>query len=81
MRRMGSSLLSFREALDGHLKNIEMPVLVIWGKQDRLIPYEVALRFQSKLPNAKLVIIEGCGHMVLWDCSDRVLPEVVAFTR
>jgi pimeloyl-ACP methyl ester carboxylesterase len=80
LQRMGSSLLSFREALDGRLGNLNMPILVIWGKEDRLIPYTVA-RFQRELPGAKLVTIESCGHMVLWDCSDRALPEVTAFIR
>jgi pimeloyl-ACP methyl ester carboxylesterase len=81
LRRMGSSLLSFRETLDGRLGNIKVPVLVIWGKEDRLIPYEVALRFQRELPEATLVTLEGCGHLVLWDCSNRALPEVIAFLR
>jgi pimeloyl-ACP methyl ester carboxylesterase len=81
LQRMGSSLLSFREALDGRLGNLNMPILVIWGKEDRLIPYTVALRFQRELPGAKLVTIDSCGHMVLWDCSDRALPEVIAFIR
>ena len=81
LRRMGASLLSFREVLDGRLGSIKMPVLVIWGKEDRLIPYDVALRIERELPTAKLVIIEGCGHMVLWDCRERALPEVIAFLR
>ena len=80
-RRMGTSLLSFRDALDGRLGSVKIPVLVIWGKEDRLIPYEVALRFQRELPQAQLVSLEGCGHMVLWDCRERALPEVLAFLR
>jgi pimeloyl-ACP methyl ester carboxylesterase len=80
-RRMGTSLLSFRDALDGRLSNVKIPVLVIWGKEDRLIPYEVALRFQRELPQARLVSLERCGHMVLWDCRERALPEVLAFLR
>ena len=80
-RRMGTTLLSFREALDGRLSSLKIPVLVIWGKDDRLIPYEVALRFQLELPQARLVSLEGCGHMVLWDCSERALPEVLEFLR
>ncbi len=58
-----------------------MPVLIIGGKEDRLIPYEVALRLQHELPQAKLVTLEGCGHLVLWECSDRALPDVIAFLR
>jgi pimeloyl-ACP methyl ester carboxylesterase len=78
---MGASLLSFRDALDGRLENVRMPVLLLWGKADRLISYEVAQRFERELPQAKLVALEGCGHLVLWDCSDRALPEVLAFLR
>jgi pimeloyl-ACP methyl ester carboxylesterase len=81
LRRMGASLLSFREVLDGRLGSIKMPVLIIWGKDDRLIPYDVALRFERELPNAKLVSIEGCGHLVLWECSDRAIPEVITFLQ
>lgn len=45
------------------------------------IPYEVAKRFERELPQAKLVAVEGCGHLVLWDCGDRAIPEVLAFLR
>ena len=79
LKRMGASLLSFRDALDGRLEKVRMPVLLIWGKEDRLISYEVAHRFEGELPHAKLIILEGCGHLVLWECGDRVLPEVLAF--
>jgi pimeloyl-ACP methyl ester carboxylesterase len=80
-RRVAESLLSFRDALDGELAKVRMPVLVIWGKEDRLIPHEVALRLQRELPHAKLVTLEGCGHLVLWECSDRAIPEVSAFLQ
>ena len=81
LKRVGAALLSFRDALDGKLERVRMPVLLIWGKGDRLISYDVAQRFQRELPQAKLVAFEGCGHMVLWDCSDRAIPEVLAFLQ
>jgi pimeloyl-ACP methyl ester carboxylesterase len=81
LRRVGQSLLSFRDALDGRLENVRMPVLLVWGTADRLIPFEVARRFERELPHAKLVALEGCGHLVLWDCGDRAVPEVLAFLR
>ena len=80
-RRMGASLLSFRDVLDSRLGSLKLPVLIVWGKEDRIIPFEVALRFQRELPDAKLVALEGCSHMVLWDCSERALPEVLAFLK
>lgn len=80
-RRVAASGLSFRYALDGQLANVRMPVLLIWGKEDRLIPYEVALRLQRELPQAKLIGLEGCSHLVFWECRDRALPEVLSFLR
>ena len=80
-RRVGTSALTFRDALDGKLKNVRMPVLLIWGKADRLIPYEVALRLQRELPQAKLIGLEGCSHLVFWECREQALPEVLAFLR
>jgi pimeloyl-ACP methyl ester carboxylesterase len=78
---VGESLLSFRDALDGRLENVRMPVLLVWGTADRLIPFDVARRFERELPQAKLVALEGCGHLVLWDCGDRAVPEVLAFLQ
>lgn len=81
IRRMGASLLSFRDALDGRLEKIKMPVLLVWGKEDQLIPYEVALRLKHELPQAQLVTAERCGHLVLWECPDQSLPEIISFLR
>jgi len=58
-----------------------MPVLILWGKEDRLIPYEVALRLQRQLPQAKLIGLEGCGHLVFWECRDQALTEVLSMLQ
>lgn len=79
IKRMGESLLSFRDAMDGRMGQVRMPVLLVWGKEDRLIPYQVAQRLEHELPQAKLFALDGCGHLVLWDCGDRVIPEVLGF--
>jgi pimeloyl-ACP methyl ester carboxylesterase len=57
--RSGTSLLSFRDALDGHLATIETPTLLIWGEGDRLIPYDVGQRMAHELPHARLVGLPG----------------------
>jgi len=79
--RSGTSLLSFRGALDGHLATIETPTLLIWGEGDRLIPYDVGQRMAHELPHARLVRLPGCGHLVLWECRDRALPEALNFLQ
>ncbi|MDO5509353.1 MAG: alpha/beta hydrolase [Weeksellaceae bacterium] len=44
------------------LPKIKIPVLLIWGKQDNVTPPEVAVEFDTELPNSKLVWIDKCGH-------------------
>ena len=38
------------------------PVLVIHGEHDPLVPVSEAQKTASAYPNAKLLVIEGCGH-------------------
>lgn len=38
-------------------------VLIIHGKQDRLVPASNSRRLVQMLPNAKLVELDACGHL------------------
>ena len=40
-----------------------MPTLLIWGEFDARSPLEVARQFEQAIPDAKLTIIEGAGHV------------------
>jgi pimeloyl-ACP methyl ester carboxylesterase len=44
------------------LKTIKIPTLIIWGKEDNLIPFEYAEKFVSLIHNCQLVPMEDCGH-------------------
>ncbi len=44
-------------------KNIKIPVLLIWGDHDQIIPLSIGQRLASEIPNAKLEIIPECGHV------------------
>ena len=44
-----------------------MPVLVLWGREDRWIDVKDAGRLGEKLGARKVVIIEGAGHLVMYD--------------
>lgn len=45
----------------------KMPVRVIWGEEDRWIPVETAERLKEKLNAESVVLIEGAGHLVMYD--------------
>ncbi|MEL7689294.1 alpha/beta hydrolase [Citromicrobium bathyomarinum] len=42
---------------------ITVPALVIWGDEDRLIPVEAGLWYDKYLPNSRLVVYDGIGHL------------------
>jgi pimeloyl-ACP methyl ester carboxylesterase len=53
---------AIRYNLGSELKNIHVPVCLIWGKNDNITPPEVAEEFHQLLPNSELHFIDECGH-------------------
>jgi len=45
------------------LPSIAVPTLLIWGELDARSPLSVARRFEQAIPDAKLVVIPGAGHV------------------
>ena len=45
-----------------HLKALGVPVLIVWGAQDRVVPVRHARRAAGLAPGVELCIFEGCGH-------------------
>lgn len=48
--------------LDDQLANVRIPVALLWGGSDRLVPLEYAKKLQAQLPQCTLTVIERCGH-------------------
>ncbi|HZW38376.1 MAG TPA: alpha/beta hydrolase [Ignavibacteriaceae bacterium] len=51
------------EELSPRLKEINIPVQIIWGKNDPLLPYKQALKLRDEIPPAVLHLVEDCGHI------------------
>jgi 4,5:9,10-diseco-3-hydroxy-5,9,17-trioxoandrosta-1(10),2-diene-4-oate hydrolase len=45
-----------------HLARIRCPVLLLWGREDRVCPVSWVETFEPELARARVRIIEGCGH-------------------
>ncbi|WP_118974265.1 alpha/beta fold hydrolase [Taibaiella koreensis] len=52
------------------LPGILTPVLLIWGENDQITPPAVALEFRDHLPNARLVLLQECGHAPMMERPD-----------
>ena len=57
---MAKSAIRYNMAED--IKNFEMPVCLIWGRDDKITPPEVADEFHQLLKNSELHWIDKCGH-------------------
>lgn len=44
-------------------RRISCPTLIIWGKEDRVVPALNALRLEADIPGARLHIFDECGHV------------------
>ncbi len=40
----------------------QLPTLIIWGKQDAIVPLNCGERYQQTIPGAQLTVIDHCGH-------------------
>jgi len=53
---------AIRHNMSADLPDMEMPVCLIWGKNDRVTPPNVAVEFNNLFPNSDLYWIDKCGH-------------------
>jgi pimeloyl-ACP methyl ester carboxylesterase len=51
------------EALIAQYQTIKVPVLIIWGKEDDVVPLEVGEKLKRDIPNSQLVVLPRCGHI------------------
>ncbi|HYH07073.1 MAG TPA: alpha/beta hydrolase [Thermoanaerobaculia bacterium] len=79
IRSMRSMLTTRDDLLDGRLQRVTMPVLLVWGTRDRIVPFTVAKMMQRELPHARLVALEGCGHLAIVECRAQAVPAIDAF--
>jgi pimeloyl-ACP methyl ester carboxylesterase len=53
---------AIRHNLGDELGQIQVPTLLIWGKNDKVTPPFVAEDFHKLIPNSELAFIDLCGH-------------------
>ena len=63
------------------LKTIDIPALVIWGRKDGVVPLRLGKRLARDLPNARLVVIDHCGHAPHEECPAEVIAALKEFTQ
>lgn len=70
------------DGLDSRLFSIRTPSLMLWGKQDRVLPLSYGYQMRSLMPGGVLWReVEGCGHLPQKECPQEVVQAIIDMTR
>lgn len=79
IQRSMHSMLTGLDLEDGRLGELRMPVLIVWGSDDRIIPLSVGERMHEAIPQSEMDVFEGCGHLGPVQCAGRIGPKMIGF--
>ncbi len=67
------------KGLRKRLHRIAVPTLIVWGKQDRLVPVAYAQEFGARIADARVELLDDCGHVLQVEQLEKALALVQAF--
>jgi pimeloyl-ACP methyl ester carboxylesterase len=67
IRILAMAKSAIRHNMKEELHKITIPVSLIWGRDDKITPPEVAVEFNEELPNSELHWIDKCGHAAMME--------------
>ena len=73
---LGSFVNSFEQ-----VGKMDLPVLLIWGREDNTVPFEHSDDLRVVMPNAEFHVIENCGHIPHYEKPDEVNPILLDFLK
>ena len=65
--------------LANFLPRVTNPALIVWGREDRIVPIVCGEQFRRLLPNATLSVLERCGHLPPLEQPDAFARLVLDF--
>ena len=77
----GDMLACSKFDLTGAVQKIKTPALVICGTKDKMMPPASSEQIARAIPGAKLVLIEGAGHMVMMEQPEAFNTALTDFVR
>ncbi|CCG04901.1 alpha/beta fold hydrolase [Blastococcus saxobsidens] len=62
-------------------RGLRMPTLVVWGSRDRLVDPALAPRLAAAVPDSRLLVIEGVGHVAMLEAAEPTARAVLAMVE
>ena len=70
---------NYSNSVASDLHVLGRPTLIIWGENDMQIPLKYAQRLHREIPESRLAIIPGAGHLIQFDAPDQVASALADF--
>ena len=81
IQRALDTMLTGQDATDSLLPQLKMPVLILWGEEDRITPLEQGEKMHSLVPQSELDVFDGCGHLAPEQCTAEMGPAGRQFVQ
>lgn len=59
----------------------DVPVLLFWGEEDQVIPYDRSEKVRRAIPQTKFVSVPKAGHIPQYEKPNQVNPALIAFIK
>lgn len=63
----------------GLYKNISIPVLLLWGIDDKVVPNFIGKKMSENIPGSVYKVIEQCGHNTIEECPEETYSAISSF--
>jgi pimeloyl-ACP methyl ester carboxylesterase len=81
IHRAMDAMLSGQAVTDTELPQLKMPVLIVWGSEDHIVPVADGEKMHQLIPQSQLDVVQGCGHLAPVQCTGQIGPVVDAFLK
>ncbi len=58
-----------------------LPMMLIWGREDQVVPFELSRKVIELIPNIEFYPIDDAAHIPHYECPETVNPLLIEFLR
>ena len=71
----------YLEELQARLGEIDVPVRIVWGRDDAWLAPDTGRRLSELIPTASLRLVDGAGHLIHYDAPAALADEISVWLR
>jgi len=77
-RQMAQFDQRFTDEIESRYTEVRCPTLILWGEDDDWLPVEHGRRLRELIPDARLRLVPGSGHLVHEDAPEAIIAALMA---